>query len=139
MATQKIEYVIPPASKQFCEAIRFAEGVKVGNMLYLAGQVGWNPETGKVVEGGLPEQARRAFSNMKTVIEQAGGKMDDIVQLMMFVADTGSGKSLMDDLGVVFEIKKEFVPKGMPCGTGVRVKGLALPELLVEIQAVVAL
>jgi enamine deaminase RidA (YjgF/YER057c/UK114 family) len=65
VASQNIEYIVPPDSKAFCDSIRYAEGVKVGNMLYLAGQVGWNPATGKIVEGGLREQVRGAFSNMK--------------------------------------------------------------------------
>jgi 2-iminobutanoate/2-iminopropanoate deaminase len=139
MASQRIEYVIPPASKAFCDSIRYAEGVKVGNMLYLAGQVGWNPATGKVIEGGLREQARGAFANMKTVIEHAGGTIDGVVQLMSFLADQGSDRSLIDDFNIVVEVQKEFFTTGTPCGTVVRVKQLAFPQLLVELQAVVAL
>lgn len=139
MPSQKIEYIVPESSKQFCESIRYAEGVRVGNMLYLAGQVGWDPASGKVVEGGLREQVRRAFTNMKTVIEQAGGTIDGVVQLMSFLADQGSDKPLMEDFGLVVEVQKEFFTSGTPCGTTVRVKQLALPELLVELQAVVAL
>ena len=139
MPSEKIEYIVPEASKQFCESIRYAEGVKVGSMLFLAGQVGWDPATGKVVEGGLSEQVRRAFTNMKTVIEQAGGKIDGVVQLMSFLSDQGSDKPLMEDFGVVVEVQKEFFATGTPCGTTVRVKQLALPELMVELQAIVAL
>jgi 2-iminobutanoate/2-iminopropanoate deaminase len=134
----KVEYVIPPEREEFCKQIGFAEGVKAGNMLYIAGQVGWD-ENSKVVPGGILEQTRQAFKNMKSVIDKAGGSMDNIVQLMIFVADKGSGKPLMEDLNAFFEVKKEFFPKAMPCGTGVRVKELALPELLIEIQAIVAL
>ena len=108
MATQRIEYVVPPESKAFCDSIRYAEGVKVGNMLYLAGQVGWNPATGKVVEGGLREQVRGAFSNMKKVIEHAGGTIDGVVQLMSFLADQGSDRPLIEDFNIVVEVQKEF-------------------------------
>jgi 2-iminobutanoate/2-iminopropanoate deaminase len=139
VSSQKIEYIVPPDSKAFCDSIRYAEGVKVGNMLYLAGQVGWNPATGKIVEGGLREQVRGAFSNMKKVIEHAGGRIDGVVQLMSFLADKGSDRSLMEDFNVVVEVQKEFFTTGRPCGTVVRVKQLALPDLLVELQAVVAL
>jgi 2-iminobutanoate/2-iminopropanoate deaminase len=139
MASQRIEYIVPRASKHFCDSIRYAEGVKVGNTLYLAGQVGWDPATGKVVEGGLREQIRRAFQNMKTVIEQAGGKIDDVVQLMSFFADNGSDGPLMEDFSALVEIQKEFFKTGTPCGTTVRVRQLAIPELLVELQAIVAL
>ena len=139
MPSSRIEYVIPTASQAFCDSIRYAEGVKVGNMLYLAGQVGWNPATGKVIEGGLREQVRGAFSNMKTVIEHAGGSIDNVVQLMSFLADKGNDRPLMEDFNVVVGVQKEFFTTGRPCGTVVRVRQLALPELLIELQAVVAL
>lgn len=139
MSSQHIEYVIPAASKAFCDSIRYAEGVKVGNMLYLAGQVGLNAATGKVVEGGLREQVRGAFANMKTVIEHAGGTMDGVVQLMSFLTDKGSDRPLIEDFNIVVEVQKEFFTTGRPCGTVVRVKQLAFPELLVELQAVVAI
>jgi 2-iminobutanoate/2-iminopropanoate deaminase len=139
MASQRIDYVIPPESKAFCDSIGYAEGVKVGNMLYLAGQVGWNPATGKVVEGGLREQVRGAFTNMKKIIEHAGGTIDGVVQLMSFLADKESDRPLMEDFSILVEVQKEFFKTGRPCGTVVRVKQLALPELLVELQAVVAL
>lgn len=139
MPAQKIEYVVPPDSKAFCDSIRYAEGVKVGNMLFLAGQVGWNPATGKVVEGGLREQVRGAFSNMKKVIEHAGGTIDGVVQLMSFIAETGSAGPLMEDFNIVVEVQKEFFTTGRPCGTVTRVRQLAMPELLVELQAIVAL
>jgi 2-iminobutanoate/2-iminopropanoate deaminase len=138
MSKPLIEYVIPPESKAFCDSIRYAEGVKVGNMLYLAGQVGWFPESGKIADG-LREQLRKAFANMKVVIEQAGGSIDHVVQLMSFFADKGDARPLMEDFGVLVEVQKEFFSTGRPCGTAVRVKELALPELLVELQAVVAL
>lgn len=134
----KVEPVIPAEREEFCKQIGFAEGVKAGNMLYIAGQVGWD-ENSQVVPGGIREQTRQAFKNMKAVIDTAGGSMDNIAQLMIFVADKGSDKPLMEEFGAVFEVKKEFLPNAMPCGTGVRVKDLAVPELLIELQAIVAL
>jgi enamine deaminase RidA (YjgF/YER057c/UK114 family) len=74
------------------------------------------------------EQARQAFKNIKAVI-----------QLMISVADKGSGKPLMEEFNDIFEAKKEVFPKATPSGTGVRIKDLAFPDLLLEIQAVVAL
>lgn len=139
MASQRIDYVIPPESKAFCDSIGYAEGVKVGKMLYLAGQVGWDPATGKAVEGGLREQVRGAFTNMKNIIEHAGGTIDGVVQLMSFLVDKGSDRPLMEDFSILVQVQKEFFTTGRPCGTVVRVKQLALPELLVELQAVVAL
>ena len=89
----------------------------------------------EVVSGGIREQTRQAFKNMQAVIDTARGSMDNIVQLMIFVADKGSEKPLMEEFGAVFEVKKEFLPNAMPCGTGVRVAELAHPELMLEVQA----
>ena len=134
----KVETVIPKEREEFCKQIGFAEGVKAGNMLYIAGQVGWD-ENSQIVPGGIGAQTRQAFKNMKAVVDKAGGSMDNIVQLMLFVADQGTGKPLMEEFGEIFAVKAEMLPKAMPCGTGVRVSALALPGLLIEIQAVVAL
>jgi enamine deaminase RidA (YjgF/YER057c/UK114 family) len=72
-------------------------------------------------------------------IEHAGGSIDGVVQLMSFLADKGSDRPLMEDFNVVVEVQKEFFTTGRPCGTVARVKQLALPDLLVELQAIVAL
>src|SRR5437899_2780096 len=139
MAKKRIEYVTPASSKQFFDQIRFSEAIKVGDMLYVSGQVGWDPKTMKLVEGGLKAQTRKAFHNLKTVVEEAGGRLDDIVQLMVFIVDQGASRPVMDEFSEIFEVKNEFLPEGRPTGTGMRVQALALPEQLVEIQAVVAL
>ncbi len=139
MAKARIEYITPEASKGLYDEIRLSEAVKANGMLYVSGQVGWDPRTMKLVEGGLKEQTRKAFQNMKTVVEEAGGRLEDIVQLMVFIVDSGAGRPVMDEFGEFFAVKNEFLPNGRPCGTGMRVTALALPGQLVEIQAVVAL
>lgn len=139
MAKPKLEYVTPAASKGLYDQIRLSEAVKVGNTLYVSGQVGWDPRTMKLVEGGLKAQARKAFQNMKTVVEEAGGRLEDIVQFMVFIVDGGAGHAVMDEFNEFFEVKNEFLPEGRPSGTGMRVTALALPGQLIEIQAIVAL
>jgi enamine deaminase RidA (YjgF/YER057c/UK114 family) len=74
---------------------------------------------------------------MQKVIEKAGGTMDDIVQIMTFHVDTG--KPFWEEAQVLWEVTKEMLQNGRPCGTGVMVKQLAMPELLIEIQAVAVL
>ena len=139
MSKQRIEYVVLPASKEFFESVRYSDAVKVGSMLYLSGQIGWIPETGNIVEGGLREQLRQAFSNMKAVIECAGGQIDDVVQLTSFFADKRSGRPMVEDFNVLAEVQREFFKTGRPAGVSVRVEDLAYPELLVELFAVAAL
>lgn len=126
MPNQCIEDAIFRGCRQFCERVRYAEGVKVDNVLYSASRVGWDPETGQIVEGGLREQLRRAFKHMKTVIEHAGAKIDGVVQLMSFFAGNGSDGPLMEDISALVEVQKEFFTTGTSCGTTVYVKHWAL-------------
>lgn len=135
---EKVQYVNPPAKAEFVKQIGYSEGVRAGNLLYTAGQVGLD-ENNKVVKGGLKEQTRQAFKNLKAVIEEAGGRMENIVHLMVFLADKNSGKTLAQDFEPYFEVKNEFLPNSNPAATGVRIKELFYPELLIEIQAVAAL
>ena len=64
----------------------YSQAVRIGNMLYLSGQLGINPETGQLVEG-FKAQARQALVNQKAVIEEAGFSLRDVVQCQVFVKD----------------------------------------------------
>ncbi|MFH1940649.1 MAG: Rid family detoxifying hydrolase [bacterium] len=64
----------------------YSQAIRVGNTLYLAGQLGMIPETGKLAEG-FEAQARQALKNHKSIIEEAGFSMTDVVQVQVFVSD----------------------------------------------------
>ena len=65
----------------------YSQAVKIGNMLYLSGQLGIDPATGQFPEGGFIEQARQSLENGKTIIEGAGFTLEDVVQCQVFVKD----------------------------------------------------
>ena len=65
----------------------YSQAVRVGNTLYLAGQLGLDPETGTFTPGGFEAQARQALDNLKAIIEAAGFAMGDVVQCQVFVKD----------------------------------------------------
>ena len=64
----------------------YSQAVKVGNTVYLSGQIGLDPASMQLVEG-IEAQARRVFDNLKAVAEAAGGSMNDIVKLNVFLLD----------------------------------------------------
>src|SRR5690348_7966121 len=68
----------------------FSQGVTANGWLYVSGQLPLNPSTGKLVEGGTPNQARRALHNAIAVVEAAGLTPDDIVKVTIFLRDMGS-------------------------------------------------
>ncbi|HUF09340.1 MAG TPA: Rid family hydrolase, partial [Rhodothermales bacterium] len=56
----------------------FSEAVRVGKILYLSGQIGLDPVTGKLPEGGIQPETRQTLTNIKTVVEKYGSSMDQV-------------------------------------------------------------
>ncbi len=65
----------------------YSQAVKVGDTVYLSGQIPLVPETMEMVEGGIEEQIRRVFDNLSAVAEAAGGSLADVVKLNVFLTD----------------------------------------------------
>lgn len=67
----------------------YSQAVKVGNMLYCSGQIPLNPAVGELVEGGIEEQTRQVFRNIKAVLEAAGSSMDKVCKTTVFLQNMG--------------------------------------------------
>ena len=67
----------------------YSQAVKVGDTVYLSGQIPLNPHTMQLVEGGMEIQIRRVFDNLAAVADAAGGSLADIVKLNVFLTDLG--------------------------------------------------
>jgi len=66
----------------------YSQAVKVGDTVYLSGQIGLDPQTMTLVEG-IDAQIERVFENLKAVAEAAGGSLSDLVKLNVFLTDLG--------------------------------------------------
>lgn len=67
----------------------YSQATRAGNLVFFSGQIPLDPQTGNLVEGDVATQARRAFDNLKAVCEAAGGTMDDIVRVGLYLTDLG--------------------------------------------------
>jgi len=67
----------------------YSQAIRAGDTVYLSGQIPLDPNSGLLVEGDIEAQARRAFDNLKAVCEAAGGSLDDVVRLGLYLADLG--------------------------------------------------
>ena len=67
----------------------YSQAVRCGDTVYLSGQIPLDPNSGLLVEGDIEAQVRRAFDNLKAVCEAAGGSLDDVVRLGLYLADLG--------------------------------------------------
>ena len=65
----------------------YSQAVRVGNLLFVAGQIPADPKTGEVVRGGIREQTRQVLENIKAVLEAAGYTLDDVAMTFVFLAD----------------------------------------------------
>ena len=110
----------------------FAQGVKVGNVLYLAGQVGvdGSGKTGK----DITEQTELAYSNIGKVLSEFGATMQNIVDETMFVTDMEEVMSNSDSVFGARAIAYGGVPE--VCQTVLQISALVLPELKIEIKCI---
>jgi len=120
------------------EPYGLCEAVKHGVTLTLAGQTGITKEH-QIVDGGLRAQALQACRNIKEVIAFAGARAENLVHLTWYLVEPSPSRSFMEDALEVTAARNEIFPGIVAGSTAVRVKALLLPEILIEIQAVVAL
>src|ERR1700704_5790648 len=73
----------PPAAGPYSPAVR------AGDWLVLAGQVGLDPATGQIVDGGVEAQARQVLTNIAGILGDAGASLDDVAKTTIFVTDIG--------------------------------------------------
>ena len=103
---------------------------KTGTPLFISGQVALDGQ-GKVVgEGDAAVQVEQVFQNLRTVVEAAGGSMDDIVKLNIYVTDAAYRPA------IAAARQRHFKEGQYPASTYVVITALAVPQLLVEVEAV---
>ncbi|MBK1788549.1 Rid family detoxifying hydrolase [Prauserella cavernicola] len=107
----------------------YSQAKRKGNILQLAGQVGIDPATGSVVEGGVAEQTRQVFANLEAVLEAAGASMADVVMMRVYLTDTAHFAELNEtynQLIVEPYPARTTVYVGLPAGLLVEVDALAV-------------
>lgn len=101
----------------------------VGNQVFIAGMTARSAEFDVVSDGVEYEQARTIFTKIKNLMTEAGGSMADIVKVNIFVTDITKRKE-------VWRARAEFFSGNFPVSTLVEVSALALPDMVVEVEAV---
>jgi reactive intermediate/imine deaminase len=109
---------------------RFSQGVRKGNVLQVAGQVAFDPATGKIVGDTVTEQLAQTMRNLNAVLEAGGASIDDVVMLRVYLTDTAH----FAELNAAYD---QYVTDPAPARTTVYV---GLPAgLLIEIDALAVL
>ena len=106
----------------------YSQAVRVGDTVYLSGQIPLDPQTMELVEGDIGARARRVFDNLAAVMEEAGGSLSDIVKLTIYLVD-------LEQFGAVNEVMAEYFDSPFPSRATVAVA--ALPKgAPIEVEAV---
>lgn len=125
MAKQIINPPQMPAPRGYSYAVK-----KSGTPVFISGQVAIDGQGQLVGENDAEAQVEQVFRNLRTVVEAAGGTLDDIVNLHIYVTDAAYRPA------VVAARQRHFKEGQYPASTYLVVSGLAVPQLLVEIEAV---
>lgn len=107
----------------------YSQAVRVGNTVYLSGQIGLDPATGQLVSGGFAVEARRAFDNLRAVAEAADANLGDVVKLTLYLTD-------LANFPQVNEIMQQYFERPYPARSTVGVASLPRGAQF-EVEAVI--
>jgi reactive intermediate/imine deaminase len=109
----------------------YSQGIKVGNTVWISGQIPLVPETMEMVEGDITAEATQVFSNLRAIAEAAGGELDDAVKINISLTDLG-------DFNAVNTVMAAHFAEPFPARACVQVA--ALPKgARIEVEAILAL
>lgn len=108
----------------------YNHAVRLGDTLYVSGQIGVDPGTGALVPGGQAAEYRQALRNLESILRAAGSSLRRVVKTTIYMTD-------IRELSELNRIYAEFFPESAPAKTGVEVSRLAIGAKI-EIEAIAA-
>jgi len=121
----KVEWLSAPGTEDM--DLPFSSAVRVDNLLFLSGAVGYDREKGALVEGGIQAETRKTLENISQTLETFGSSMDKVVKCTVFLAD-------MSEWGAMNEVYATFFPN-KPARSALGASGLAL-DARTEIECI---
>ena len=109
----------------------YSQAVRSGQTVFLSGQIPLDPATGNLVDGDIAAQARRAFDNLKAVAEAAGGSLDRVVRLGLYLTD-------LSQFAAVNAVMQDYFAAPYPARSTIEVSGLPKGAAF-EVDAVMVL
>lgn len=97
----------------------FSEAVRVGNILYLSGQIGIDPATSKLAEGGISGETRQTLENIKASLEKHGSSMAEVIKCTVYLAD-------IKEWAAMNEVYATYFTTNLPARSALGTSGLAL-------------
>ncbi len=113
---------VPPAR------VPLSQAIKVGGWVFASGQLGMDPRTGRLIEGGIGAETRQACENLKAVLEAGGASMGQVAKVTIYLAD-------LAELMAMNEVFSEYFPRDPPARTTFQAAAL-VGGARVEIEAI---
>ncbi len=121
-----VEYLTSPETEAM--ALPFSDAVRVGDLLFLSGQLGNVPGEMGLVPGGIAAETRQTMENIAAVLQRNGSSLDRVVKCTIFLADIA-------EWGAMNDVYRTFFPNALPARSAFAATGLAL-EARVEIDCI---
>ena len=106
----------------------FSHIVKVGDTVYISGQLPQDQDGNIVGKGDMVVQTEKTYENLKKCLESVGATMRDIVMLRVFVTN-------LEEFQETGEVRKKYFGKYRPATTGLQISGLYFPDAMIEVEA----
>jgi 2-iminobutanoate/2-iminopropanoate deaminase len=109
----------------------FSQAVRCGDAIYVSGQLDIDPATGQLVEGGICEQTRQLFENIRAIVEAAGSSMKSVTKVTVFIADWNDFTAFNEVYAEIFAAPypaRSTIQNSRPFGALVGAEAIAVPE-----------
>ena len=110
----------------------YSHAAKAGNTVYIAGQISQDPSGVLVGRGDMEAQARQVYTNLKNILEEAGGGLGNIVKMTTYLTHFASIETYRT-------VRNGFFNEPMPPNTLVIIESLANPDFYIEVEAIAVL
>ncbi|MEP6882731.1 MAG: Rid family detoxifying hydrolase [Dokdonella sp.] len=126
----KVEFINSEKAK--AAGYPFSQAVRVDHTLYLSGQIGMDPKTGKLAEGGIASESRQAMQNIKDLLAEHSHSMDDVVKCTVMLADIKEWPAFNEIYRGFFKnhfpARSAFAGSGLAMGARVEVECIAVVD-----------
>ena len=108
----------------------YTPAVKAGGLVFVSGQLGFVPETGNIIEGGVEAETRQALTNMRTYLEAAGASLEQVTKATVFLRDINDFQKMNAVYGEFFSTnppaRSAFQVGALPRGAAVEIEAIAV-------------
>lgn len=115
---------VPPAR------VPLSQAIKAGDWVFASGQLGMDPRTGRLAEGGIKAETRQVCENLKAVLEAAGSSLAGVVKVTIYLADLGELMAMNEVFSAYFladpPARTTFQAAGLVAGARVEIEAIAI-------------